>query len=70
MERLLPDARLGFAAEVTPLAPVRWWLPPAQRNVVNLRLAAGQEMKQAMRAKAEMAAADAATQAETVKFSW
>ena len=30
--RLLPDPRLGTAATVTPLATVRWWLPPDQRN--------------------------------------
>ncbi len=70
MERLLPDARLSFAAEVTPLAPVRWWLPPAHRSAFNLSLAAGHKIKEVMRAKAEMAAEGAAQQRETVKFSW
>ena len=30
--RLVPDPRLGTAATTTPLAPVRWWLPPERRN--------------------------------------
>ena len=68
MERLLPDPRLGFAAAVTPLAPVRWWLPQTQRTQVNLDLAAGHDAKLAMRVAASMATADAAQRHETVSF--